>query len=85
LNSVGADRDELHQLELLCGFRACQTNGDQETVIFLSTICRTFKQMMIEANIWGIFRETEFEWDVRVEPDHLLFDEATLSATLRKT
>jgi hypothetical protein len=37
-----------------------------------------FKQTMVESNIWGAFREIEFEFDTEVEPYRVLFNEEKL-------
>jgi hypothetical protein len=38
------------------------------TAAFLSKIYRTFKQMMIEAHVWGVFQEVGFELLHAVSP-----------------
>jgi hypothetical protein len=56
-------------------------DDDLPTATFLLTIYRTFKQTMIEANIWGAFQQAGFEFDVGAEPDLLRFDEEKLRAS----
>jgi hypothetical protein len=51
---------------------------EEGTAAFLCTIYRTFKQTMIEANIWGAFQELGFEFDTSREPYRLSFDEEKL-------
>jgi hypothetical protein len=55
-------------------------DDDQPTATFLLNIYRTFKQTMVEANIWGAFQQAGFEFEVGAEPYRLRFDEAKLRA-----
>jgi hypothetical protein len=48
------------------------------TTAFLFKIYRTFKQTMIEANIWGAFQEMGFEFNTSREPYQLRFTEEKL-------
>jgi hypothetical protein len=54
---------------------------DQGTTAFVLKTYRAFKQTMVEANIWGAFRELGFEFDTSVEPYRLCFREEILRAT----
>lgn len=56
-------------------------DDDQGTANFLLRIYRTFKQTMIEANIWAAFRQAGFEFDVGREPYRLRFDEEKLRSS----
>jgi hypothetical protein len=51
---------------------------DQTTAGFLLRIYRTFKQTMIEPNIWGAFHECGLEFDTSVEPYRLRLNEEKL-------
>jgi hypothetical protein len=55
--------------------------NDQTTIDFLLNIYRTFKQTMIEPNIWGAFHETGFEFHTRTEAYRLVFHEEKLRKT----
>jgi hypothetical protein len=48
------------------------------TAAFLFKTHRTFKQMMIKANIRGAFQEVVFEFDMSGEPCPLRFNEEKL-------
>jgi hypothetical protein len=54
---------------------------DQDTATFLLKTYRTFKQTMVEVNIWGAFQQAGFEFDVSVEPYRLRFEGAKLRAS----
>jgi hypothetical protein len=56
-------------------------DDDQSTSDFLFRTYRTFKQTMVEANIWGAFHEAGFEFDVGHEPYRIQFDEEKLRRT----
>jgi hypothetical protein len=56
-------------------------NDDQNTATFLLKIYRTFKQTMIEVNIWGAFQQAGFEFDISSEPYRLRFAEAKLRSS----
>jgi hypothetical protein len=56
-------------------------DDDQSTADFLFRRYRTFKQTMVEVNIWGAFHEAGFEFDVRHEPYRIQFDEEKLRRT----
>jgi hypothetical protein len=56
-------------------------DNDLGTAAFFFKSYRVFKQTMVEANIWGAFREAGFEFDISVEPYPLLFHEEILRAT----
>jgi hypothetical protein len=55
--------------------------NDQTTIDFLLNIYRTFKQAMIEPNIWGALHEAAFEFDTGTEPYRLVFHEEKLKRT----
>jgi hypothetical protein len=55
--------------------------NDQTRIGFLLNIYRTFKQTMIEPNIWGAFHWAGFEFDTRAEPYRLVFHEEKLRKT----
>jgi hypothetical protein len=55
--------------------------NDQTTIDFLLNIYRTFKQTMIESNIWDALPEAGFEFDARTEPYRLAFHEEKLRKT----
>ena len=56
-------------------------DNEQGTADFLFRTYRTFKQTMIEPNIWGAFQEAGFDFDVSNEPYRLQFDEEKLRRT----
>jgi hypothetical protein len=55
--------------------------NDQTTIDFLLNIYRTFKQTMIEPNIWRAFHEAGFVFDPRSEPYRLVFHEEKFRKT----
>jgi hypothetical protein len=46
---------------------------DQGTADFMFKVCRTFKQTMIEADIWVAFQAVGFGFDTPAEPPWILF------------
>jgi hypothetical protein len=58
-------------------------NEDDGTGFFLLRTSRTFKQTMIEGNIWGAFQEAGLEFDASVEPYRIRFDEEKLRRSPR--
>jgi hypothetical protein len=56
-------------------------DDDQPTATFLLNTYRTFRQTMVEANIWGAFHQAGFEFEVGAEPYRLRFDEEKLRAS----
>jgi hypothetical protein len=56
-------------------------DDDQGTATFLLKIYRTFKQTMIEVNIWAAFQQAGFEFDVSREPYRLRFDREKLRSS----
>jgi hypothetical protein len=56
-------------------------DDDQPTATFLLNVYRTFKQMMVEANIWRAFQQAGFEFEVGADPYRLRFDKEKLRAS----
>jgi hypothetical protein len=56
-------------------------DNNQNTATFILNTDRTFKQTMVEVNIWGAFQHPGFEFDVNVEPYRLRFDEEKLGGS----
>jgi hypothetical protein len=56
-------------------------DDDQPRATFLLNIDRTFKQTMVETNIWGAFQQAGFEFEIGAEPYRLQFDEEKLRSS----
>jgi hypothetical protein len=56
-------------------------DDDQTTTIFLLKIYRTFRQTMIEQNIWGAFQEAGLGFNTSSEPYRIRFSEEKLRST----
>jgi hypothetical protein len=56
-------------------------DNDETTSDFLQNIYQTFRQTMIEPNIWGVSPEAGFEFDTGAEPYRLVFHEEKLRKT----
>jgi hypothetical protein len=55
---------------------------ETDTATFLCTTYRTFKQTMVEVNIWAAFQQAGFELNVSIEPYCLRLDEEKSTASL---
>jgi hypothetical protein len=56
-------------------------DNDEGTAAFVFKSYRVFKETMVEVNIWGAFREAEFQFEISVEPYRLLLHAEILRAT----
>jgi hypothetical protein len=56
-------------------------DDDRTTTDFLLKIFRTFKETMLEPNIWSSFQEAGFAFNTRAEPYRRRFDEEKLRKT----
>jgi hypothetical protein len=57
-------------------------DDEHRTIAFLFKIYRTFKQAIIDTNIWGPFQDAKLEFDVSIELSRGRFDEEQLRGTL---